>query len=65
MLGAYVAYSVGLRTGFFPALVLAPVLVGLFGALVEALWPAHGAQVRPRADSSSPSASPTSSRSRS
>jgi len=35
MLGAYVAYSVGLRTGFFPALVLAPVLVGLFGALVE------------------------------
>src|SRR6476620_5204756 len=35
MLGAYIAYSVGLRTGFFPALVLAPVLVGLFGALVE------------------------------
>ncbi len=35
MLGAYFAYSVGLRMGFFPALVLAPVLVGLFGALVE------------------------------
>jgi branched-chain amino acid transport system permease protein len=35
MLGAYFAYSVGLKTGFFPALVLAPVLVGVVGALVE------------------------------
>src|SRR5262245_26680985 len=35
MIGAYFAYSIGLKTGFFPALVLAPVLVGLFGALVE------------------------------
>ena len=35
MLGAYFAYSIGLRTGFFPALVIAPVLVGLLGALVE------------------------------
>jgi branched-chain amino acid transport system permease protein len=35
MLGAYFAYSIGLRTGFFPALVLAPVVVGLLGALVE------------------------------
>ncbi len=35
MLGAYIAYSVGLKTGFFPALLLAPVLVGLIGALVE------------------------------
>jgi len=35
MLGAYFAYSIGLRTGFFPALFVAPVLVGLVGALVE------------------------------
>ena len=35
MLGAYIAYSLGLRTGFFPALLLAPVLVGLLGAFVE------------------------------
>jgi len=35
MIGAYFAYSVGLKTGFFPALVLAPVLVGLVGAFVE------------------------------
>ena len=35
MIGAYFAYSLGLRTGFFPALVLAPVLVGLVGAVVE------------------------------
>jgi len=35
MLGAYFAYSLGLKVGFFPALVLAPVLVGLVGAVVE------------------------------
>ena len=35
MLGAYVAYTLGLHLGFWPALVLAPVLVGLLGALVE------------------------------
>ena len=35
MIGAYFAYSIGLKTGFFPALVLAPVLVGVVGALVE------------------------------
>ena len=35
MVGAYLAYSIGLKTGFFPALVLAPVLAGLLGALVE------------------------------
>jgi branched-chain amino acid transport system permease protein len=35
MLGAYVAYTLGLRLGFWPALVLAPLLVGLLGALVE------------------------------
>ena len=35
MLGAYVAYTLGLRIGFWPALVVAPVLVGLLGALAE------------------------------
>jgi len=35
MLGAYVAYTLGLRIGFWPALILAPILVGLLGALVE------------------------------
>jgi len=35
MLGAYFAYSLGLKIGFFPALFLAPVAVGVFGALVE------------------------------
>ena len=35
MLGAYFAYTLGLRIGFWPALILAPVLVGLLGALVE------------------------------
>jgi branched-chain amino acid transport system permease protein len=35
MIGAYVAYSIGLKLGFFPALMLAPVVVGLIGALVE------------------------------
>jgi branched-chain amino acid transport system permease protein len=43
MLGAYFAYSLGLKIGFFPALFLAPVLVGAFGALVEryGLRPVH------------------------
>ena len=35
MVGAYVAYSVGLKLGFFPALFIAPVVVGLLGAAVE------------------------------
>lgn len=35
MLGAYFAYSIGLKIGFFPALFLAPLVVGLFGAAVE------------------------------
>jgi branched-chain amino acid transport system permease protein len=35
MLGAYFAYTLGLKAGFFPALFLAPPLVGLVGALVE------------------------------
>ena len=35
MLGAYFAYTLGLRIGFWPALIVAPLLVGLLGALVE------------------------------
>jgi branched-chain amino acid transport system permease protein len=35
MLGAYVAYQLGVWFGFWPALLLAPVLVGLLGAAVE------------------------------
>jgi branched-chain amino acid transport system permease protein len=35
MLGAYVAFTLGLHLGFWPALVIAPVLVGFLGALVE------------------------------
>ncbi len=35
MLGAYLAYQVGYFTGFWPALFLAPILVGAFGAVVE------------------------------
>ena len=35
MVGAYLAYSIGLKIGFFPALFLAPLVVGMLGALVE------------------------------
>jgi branched-chain amino acid transport system permease protein len=35
MLGAYLAYSISLKLGFWPALFIAPVLVGLLGAVVE------------------------------
>jgi len=35
MLGAYIAYSLGLKLGFFPALFLAPLVVGVLGAMVE------------------------------
>ncbi|MET0606324.1 MAG: branched-chain amino acid ABC transporter permease [Beijerinckiaceae bacterium] len=35
MLGAYLAYAIGSATGFWVALFLAPVLVGLLGAVVE------------------------------
>ncbi|PHV05811.1 branched-chain amino acid ABC transporter permease [Janthinobacterium sp. BJB412] len=43
MLGAYIACSISARIGFWPALVLAPLAVGLFGALVEryGLRPLH------------------------
>jgi branched-chain amino acid transport system permease protein len=35
MVGAYVAYSIARLVGFWPALVLAPIVVGLLGALFE------------------------------
>ena len=35
MLGAYFAYQTGLFVGFWPALILAPLLVGLVGAATE------------------------------
>jgi branched-chain amino acid transport system permease protein len=35
MLGAYFAYTISTRAGFFPALFLAPIVVGVIGALVE------------------------------
>ena len=49
MLGAYFAYQISIKIGFWPALVLAPLLVGVVGAFVErfglravtssAMWP--------------------------
>ncbi len=35
MLGAYFAYQISLYVGFWPGLIVAPVIVGLLGALVE------------------------------
>jgi branched-subunit amino acid ABC-type transport system permease component len=35
MLGAYFAYQTGLYIGFWPALFLAPILVGILGAVTE------------------------------
>ncbi|MFN5941025.1 MAG: ABC transporter permease subunit, partial [Polaromonas sp.] len=37
MLGAYVGYTLARFTGFWPALVLAPIVVGGLGALFERL----------------------------
>lgn len=43
MVGAYLAYTISSVLGFWPALVLAPILVGLLGAMVEryGLRPLH------------------------
>ena len=35
MLGAFLAFTISIRIGFWPALVIAPLLVGVLGALVE------------------------------
>jgi branched-chain amino acid transport system permease protein len=35
MIGAYVGYTIALYFGFWPALLIAPIAVGLFGAFVE------------------------------
>src|ERR1700716_405371 len=37
MIGAYIAYSISKVTGFWPALVIAPIVVGAVGALVGRL----------------------------
>lgn len=43
MLGAYFAYAISVKIGFWPALIVAPLLVGAIGALVEryGLRPVH------------------------
>ena len=43
MLGAYFAYQISTKIGFWPALVIAPLLVGAIGMLVEryGLRPVH------------------------
>ena len=35
MLGAYFAYTISIKLGFWPALILAPLVVGILGAAVE------------------------------
>ena len=35
MLGAFLAFTISIRLGFWPALVVAPLIVGVLGALVE------------------------------
>jgi branched-chain amino acid transport system permease protein len=45
MLGAYFGFAITSYLGFWPALVLAPLLVGLLGAGFEKYWLAPGAQV--------------------
>ena len=35
MLGAYFAYSISSYVGFWPALLVAPLIVGVVGAMVE------------------------------
>ena len=35
MLGAFLAYTISIRIGFWPALLIAPVIVGVLGAIVE------------------------------
>src|SRR6476646_9783105 len=37
MLGAYFAYTISLYIGFWPALIMAPLLCGLVGAAIE-MW---------------------------
>jgi len=37
MLGAYLAFTISQFLGFFPALIIAPILCGLLGAAIE-IW---------------------------
>jgi branched-chain amino acid transport system permease protein len=43
MLGAFIGFQISVWAGFWPALVIAPLLVGMIGALVErfGLWKVH------------------------
>ena len=47
MLGAFFGFQISRWVGFWPALVIAPLLVGAIGAAGRALRPAPRAQVRP------------------
>jgi len=45
MLGAYLGYSISKWVGFWPALLLAPLLVGALGAFFERQGAAQGSQI--------------------
>ena len=44
MIGAYLAFTISQFTGFFPALIIAPILCGLLGAAIE-IWGLRRAHV--------------------
>ena len=46
MLGAYFGYAISTKVGFYPALVLAPLVVGSIGAAGRALRPSPRPRVR-------------------
>src|SRR4051794_41615885 len=47
MLGAYFAYTISLYIGFWPALIVAPLLCGLIGACIEMWGLRRGHRYRP------------------
>ena len=49
MLGAFFGFQISRWVGFWPALIVAPILVGAIGAAGRALRPAQRAPARPRA----------------
>ena len=60
MLGAYFAYQISVAIGFWPALLIAPLLVGVLGALVERYGLRKAHRFGPVAECSSPLASASS-----
>ena len=46
MLGAYIGYSISRFTGFWPALILAPLAAGGLGALFERVFLQHDQQLQ-------------------